>query len=248
MARILHGVRNILSSSRHADTKLELNKFVRAIFLVTSFLNHHNQRGFEKGSLVFASTAVLLLVVGGLYFFSKEKPVVPSQPDENAAVSSQNDASKQTNEVVQETTTPLLSTTIDTSDWKTYHNEEYGYTIKYPNEYEISYQDTTDTLAIKKIVREFTPDYGGIIIGIERNPKNLSFDEYFDGQRAPKYSILEGRKLILPNEPEYFVYEFNPSTCLCTVRIIQMKDLFIDAFDADNEPLDAIISSIKFDE
>ena len=139
----------------------------------------------------------------------------------------------------------MLASSLDTINWRSYHNEEFGYSIRYPNDFKIEYQQTT--LTIRKKSATYDPDYGGIKIDIEKNPDRLTFEDYFDGQRAPKYSIQEGQRFILPKEPGQAVYKFNPSECLCTERIIPRMNYFVIANDVDNEPLDSIVASITFD-
>jgi len=59
-------------------------------------------------------TIVVILVVGYLVFFARQ-------------------ANDQNGTVVQQP--PVNGTTIDTSDWKTYRNEQYRFEVRYPNDW-----------------------------------------------------------------------------------------------------------------
>lgn len=63
--------------------------------------------------------ALALLVIGGVFCFMSWRPVAVNQPVMTPA---QTDSEN----------------SVDTSDWKTYRNEEYGFEVKYPKDWSLS--------------------------------------------------------------------------------------------------------------
>ncbi len=76
----------------------------------------------NQKSLFLAVALTALLVIGGVFWLMQKHPGTVNQP---VVTEPTVDVSIQA-----ETEDP-----IDTSDWKTYRNEEYGFEIKYPKEY-----------------------------------------------------------------------------------------------------------------
>ncbi|MBU0612675.1 hypothetical protein KKB10_01540 [Patescibacteria group bacterium] len=91
-----------------------------------------------KGSrtgVVVAFVVVILVIAGALWY----------------SFSGTNDNTNNTNKVMSENTNVTVNTNtttntnsaVDTSDWETYTNEEYGISIQYPFEWEVSkYEDS----------------------------------------------------------------------------------------------------------
>ncbi len=66
-----------------------------------------------------------------------------------------NDAPMIQKDEVKNASASSFSGSIDTSDWKTYHNEEYGFEVRYPAEFKISEGDALHgTQSIKGILIE----------------------------------------------------------------------------------------------
>ncbi len=69
----------------------------------------------SKGfSLILALVIIVAVLAGGAYLYTKNKTVVPASNLEAKPPSA------------------ATSTAVDTSDWKTYRNNEYGFEFKYP--------------------------------------------------------------------------------------------------------------------
>jgi len=64
------------------------------------------KRGFGSAGLIIV---ILIILAGGAYFWSQKKVEAPTSTDISVPV-------------------------VDTADWKTYQNDEYGFEFKYPSE------------------------------------------------------------------------------------------------------------------
>lgn len=73
--------------------------------------------------LFLAVALTALLVIGGAFWMMQKRQVAVNQP----AV---------TDPVVETPVQTEPENPIDTSDWKTYRNEEYGFEVKYPKEWD----------------------------------------------------------------------------------------------------------------
>ncbi|MEW6610398.1 MAG: hypothetical protein AB1352_02085 [Patescibacteria group bacterium] len=83
---------------------------------------------------------VLILVAAGAtaLMWSIKKPQSPNQlVAENGGKPTAPESQPQNNGTKPTPTPEVITSDIDTSDWKTYRNEELGFQIKYPNEWGI---------------------------------------------------------------------------------------------------------------
>lgn len=100
---------------------------------------------------------VLAIGVGAYFYFTQEEET-----------STNIDIAKNTNVVVNENVNSVANaniaantnTAVDTSDWLTYENEEYGFSIRYPKTYTIEEQETyinilSDTVDDDSLVETF---------------------------------------------------------------------------------------------
>jgi len=95
----------------------------------------------RKRTLIIVFVALLLFAVGGFgaYFLftspEQEKGAETTQITER--ISQSKEVSTQPEETTSPPKEPTTTEPVDTSDWKTYRNEKYGYEIRYPHEYAI---------------------------------------------------------------------------------------------------------------
>lgn len=71
----------------------------------------------SKNLIIFLTLTALIVVVSGCF----KKPPVNNNANQNQNLNAN-----------QNTNTSTTTTEIDTSDWKTYRNEEYGFEFRYP--------------------------------------------------------------------------------------------------------------------
>lgn len=105
----------------------------------------------------------------------------------------------------------------NSKDWKTYKNEQYGYKIKYPQNYYVFDNYPNEILFSDKPNGQI--DFGGVIIGVHVGDKNSAL-EYTGQSKKVLVGGLEGylydyliegtgKTLILPTEEEYFFITIN---------------------------------------
>lgn len=189
-------------------------------------VKHHNNRGFEKTGIMLVSATIILLVVG-LYFFTSREAVSPVQPNENVEISSQNEKNEQAEKAAQETTTPPpVTETIDTSNWKTYRNEQYGFEVRYPQDWNVeedyaragnsflfidSKQETPFLVQVfprfdkQKSLEELIPDYVGEKDAVVEHLKLQSYDAVLIRHRvgSPPFSDWDNFILTTHNGVDY---------------------------------------------
>ena len=111
-----------------------------------------------KNKIILKLIIILGIVVGGFYLISRT---------DNQDIDTIN-----TNEVATTTESVLL----DTSDWETCRNEEYGYEFKYPRGWYMYNSEESYSKESPIIVREGLNCIGGIILAnlsLSTNIKNL---------------------------------------------------------------------------
>lgn len=122
--------------------------------------------------LTVASIVSIGTALGATIYFGvlKNSPPVAVQPTPSIT------------QVLTPTVTPTLIPTItpniDTSDWKTYKNEKYGYEIKYPSEWQGGEESSVAKVA------SFTPEkrdmaQAGFWVYLYENPENLSTKDWW---------------------------------------------------------------------
>jgi len=104
---------------------------------------------------------IALLAVGAYYFLTQEDVNTNNAnivAVTKTAVGDNINTAANTNEVTN------MNTEVDTSDWLTYENEEYGYAFKYPSDMKVDdYRDYGEIYGLTWIDNKIVPKPGGII-------------------------------------------------------------------------------------
>jgi hypothetical protein len=113
-------------------------------------------------------------------------------------------------------------TEIDTSDWQTYRNEEYGFEFEYPENWELTENEYKVIMLKSPNFDNKKIDYGGdIVFHIVDNPNNHDFLDLFD--------TYTGSSRLWPLQYEYELTKIN------NIEVIKFPK--IKYFEADtNEP------------
>jgi len=98
----------------------------------------------------------------------------------------------------------IIASDIDTSNWQTYRNEEYGFEVKYPKEYDVRDREYTGSNPdILKIVHFRTDtssqnDYGISVIVKKMPEEGLDYKKITEEYNNNKFNIkIENNKIIV---------------------------------------------------
>ena len=148
---------------------------------------------------IIISLIVLALLALGVFVTQKDKEApLPLPIPEN-----------QENQMGSEET---ITETIDTSDWKTYRNEEYGFEVRYPADiYNIKEDDSIPMVSFNAVTRKLKERYGDIQVYIAGSSEN-PLDE------ADKKSIIDNYRLVTFNNKEIYYSEMKYDCSTSSLR------------------------------
>lgn len=120
---------------------------------------------------------ILLLIIGYFVFYEDSREIIL---DKEEVANKESEVEKK----------------IDTSDWVTYKNEEYGFSLKYPEGWEKNEVDNTRIL-LRNVYKEFSPQTrieGELIIELFKDDSNVNLDEWININRKLDEDIEQKSK------------------------------------------------------
>ena len=144
----------------------------------------------------------------------------------------------------------ILKDNTDVSKWQTYRNEEFGFEMKYPEEWK---QCEGEDICFRKDIsfdhpRKFTE----INIKANQNNQNLSFDEIISDFENNGY-VYEQKEYIILNDKEVFIATIANWGMVSARQFLIIGDnywydIIISGTDTRNVGIYQILSSFKFTE
>jgi len=125
---------------------------------------------------------VLILLIGGYFlFFQEEETNTNIATNENVNAISNTNTTSNTNSTTNTDTVVNMNTEIDTSDWLTYENEEYEFSIIFPNNWIALSEIDGSSISLDDLTKDRSSIiFSGFIIEVNENITEKNLDNYVD--------------------------------------------------------------------
>jgi hypothetical protein len=135
-------------------------------------------------------------------------------------------------------------------DWKVYRNEEYGFEIKYPNDWIVESYNSYIRFLQSKYLKAMQ-DYPFIYIKINPNPQKLSIREFYNRPEQRDWFSQSNNEYTQGSITGRPYYKFIPYITYAgeVVVVIELDSAFLEIgkIFGENGILDAMLSTLKFD-
>ena len=142
----------------------------------------------------------------------------------------------------------IITTDIDTSNWKAYRNEKYGFEFKYPEGWEIVDLDNTGVGLLPPWKKQNIEYNGDTRIFIRENVKHLSMQDFYNGQSMPNLfkDAIDGYKSIRTDNQKGIIFNKVLGLSTSDIVVIDFEDYFMEVEATDNfDIFRSIINTIK---
>ncbi len=164
----------------------------------------------------------------------------------------ENSQATNTPPVIIPTTTPeVIMSDVDTSGWKTYRNEEYGFEFRYPKDWRFINIDTIGVGLLPSGKQEGVEYNGDMTLILRNNQNQKTIDEFYNGTEGSELfkSAIGGYNDITIQNKKGII--FNNVMGLypdANVIIIPLQNKFLEITTIENHKIsNKILDTIRFE-
>lgn len=187
---------------------------------------------------------LIIILTGGVAITAVYIEKELSQPQEEPLIS----LSTKPGEIAPETT-PTEPSEIDTSKWKTYRNEEYGYEVKYPKNWQVNDSKLSSVYWIISEEIQLKSPYT-IPLKIEvKERRRRTLEEWISRPEMPEYSYIREEYVVFEGIEGVIVYDPITMTVPSEIAFIPYNDkMYRIETPYGLKMLKQILSTFKFNQ
>lgn len=140
-------------------------------------------------------TAAVFTTIG--YVAGKNDPIQTTLTTDTTDLTTETAVTTATDTTVASATTTTATTTDETANWKTYTNDEYGFSFKYPGDWTITNNNPGRTGSVNYNLTIGGPDSENFQLWV--NPDGFGFENASDFYKT---EILNGKIMVNSKEPD----------------------------------------------